>query len=91
MAPGSLTGAGEWVEAHSMARAIEQSMVTDGILSLDDETEDAMKQRRKAMIALARGIITHLTAQTAVAVTVPIAAINPGVPTAVRTLSGTVS
>ena len=91
MAAGSLNSGGEWVEAQSMARAIEESMVADGILSLDDETEDAMKQRRKSMIALARGIITHVTAQAAVSVSVPVDSMNPGVPSAARTLSGRVT
>ena len=91
MAAGSITSSGDWVEAQSLARAIEESMVTDGILSLDDETEDAMKQRRKSMIALAKGIVTHISTRATVSVGVAAAAIDPGIPTVARTLTGTVS
>jgi hypothetical protein len=91
MVAGSIDGSGEWNEAQSLARSIETSMVADGILSLEEETQDAMKQRRKSMIALARGIVTHLAANATVSVPVAAGAINPGVPSAARNLSGTVS
>ena len=60
--PGSVDAGGEWVESASLARAIETEMVADKLLELDDETEDATKQRRKTFIAMAKGIINHLKA-----------------------------
>ena len=60
--PGTLTGSGEWVEAQSLARSIENEMVADKLIDLDDETEEAMLQRRKTMIAMARGIIIYFKA-----------------------------
>jgi len=43
-----------------MARALEEEMVTAGIIVLDDETPDATEQRRKTFIAMAKAIIRHL-------------------------------
>ncbi|MGH7391905.1 MAG: hypothetical protein ACREM3_20975 [Candidatus Rokuibacteriota bacterium] len=60
--PGSLSGDGEWVEASSLARAIETAMVADALLDLDDEGEEATRQRRRTFIAMAKGIIDHLKA-----------------------------
>ena len=57
--PGTLTAAGDWVEAHSLARAIETEMIADALLALDEETPDATLQRRKTFVAMARGIITY--------------------------------
>jgi dihydroxyacetone kinase-like predicted kinase len=56
--PGVLMG--DALEAGSMARAIEDAMVAQGVLVLSDETEDAAEMRRKAFIAIATGVITHL-------------------------------
>jgi hypothetical protein len=56
--PGTLVG--ESLEAGSMARAIEDAMVAQGVLVLADETEDAAEMRRKAFIAIATGVVNHL-------------------------------
>lgn len=45
-----------------MSRAIEDALVAQGVLNLDDETEDAAEMRRKTFIAIATGVITHLKA-----------------------------
>lgn len=65
--PGSLLGAS--LETGSMARAIEDAMVSLGVLKLEDETEDAAEMRRKAFIAIATGVITHLKANLEIKVT----------------------
>jgi hypothetical protein len=91
MVAGSIDGSGEWNEAQSLARSIEAAMVADGILSLADETQDATTQRRKSMIALARGIVTHVAANATVSVSVGTGTVDPGIPSTARTFSGTVS
>jgi hypothetical protein len=58
--PGTLVGSG--LESGSMARAIEDAMVAQGVLNLGDETDDAAEMRRKAFIAIATGVVTHLKA-----------------------------
>ena len=45
MVPGSLTAAGEWSEASSLAREIEQQMIGQELINLDDETEEAPESR----------------------------------------------
>lgn len=64
--PGSL--AGDALEAGSMARAIEDAMVAQGVLDLSEEQPDAAEQRRKTFVAIATGIVTHLTANIEVVV-----------------------
>ncbi|MGH7617079.1 MAG: hypothetical protein ACREPM_07625 [Gemmatimonadaceae bacterium] len=51
---------GDQLAAGSMARAIEDAMVTQGVLSLDDETPDAAEKRRKTFVAIATGVVTHI-------------------------------
>jgi len=58
--PGSLVG--DSLEANSMALAIENAMVAQGVLKLEDETDDAAEMRRKSFIAIATGVVNHLTA-----------------------------
>jgi hypothetical protein len=65
---GSLVG--NVLEAGSMARAIEDAMVAQGVLTLDDETPDAAEQRRKAFIAIATGVVTHVLANLEIVVAV---------------------
>lgn len=65
--PGILQG--DALEAGSMARAIEDAMIALGVLKLDDETEDAAEMRRKAFIAIATGVISHLKANLEIKVT----------------------
>ena len=48
------------LEAGSMARAIEDAMVSQGVLDLDDETPDAAENRRKAFVAIATGVVSHV-------------------------------
>lgn len=60
---GSLDASGEWVEAHSLALAIEAEMVVDALVDLEEETEEAMLQRRRTLIAMARGIVGYLKEQ----------------------------
>jgi hypothetical protein len=63
MLAGTLTGGGDWGESASMARAIEEALVSAGVIDLKSDTADAAMQRRKSFIALSTGIITHLTAK----------------------------
>lgn len=62
LVPGAVNGAGEWVEAASLARAIESEMLADKLLDLAEEDEEATRQRRRTLIALAKGIVGHLRA-----------------------------
>lgn len=82
--PGTLTG--NALEAGSMALAIEQAMVAQGLLDLDDETPDAAENRRKAFIAIATGVVNHLKAHLEIVVAVNKFA--AAVPAVVQTLSG---
>lgn len=82
--PGSLVG--DALEANSMALAIEQAMVAQGLLDLDEEQPEAAENRRKALIAIATGVVSHLKAQLEIVVaTHKFAA---GVPTAEVRLKG---
>ena len=74
------------LEAGSMARAIEDAMVAQGVLNLGDETEDAAEMRRKAFIAIATGVITHLKAS--LEVKIAINKIAAGMPAADVSLRG---
>lgn len=58
--PGTLVG--DSLEAASMALAIEQAMVAQGLLDLDEEQPEAAENRRKALIAISTGVIGHLKA-----------------------------
>ncbi len=60
MIPGSLDGNGEWVEANSLARSIEEEMLGDELIDLEEETEEATETRRRTFIALSRAVINHL-------------------------------
>jgi hypothetical protein len=82
--PGSLQG--DSLEAGSMARAIEDAMVAQGVLKLDDETADAAELRRKTFVAIATGVINHLKSN--VEIHFAIDALGPGIPTAAKTLQG---
>jgi hypothetical protein len=64
--PGILIG--ELLEPGSMAQAIEQAMIDQGLLVLDEESPDAAELRRKTFIAIATGVIGHLTAQLEIVV-----------------------
>ncbi|HEX7048858.1 MAG TPA: hypothetical protein VF188_01500 [Longimicrobiales bacterium] len=68
--PGSIDGDGEWNEATSLARSIEAEMVAEELIDLDDETPDAARQRRRTLIATARGIIEYFKANMDITVDV---------------------
>lgn len=87
--PGTLIG--DALEAGSMARAIEDAMVAQGVLVLDDETADAAENRRKAFIAIATGVITHLKANLDIAVAVNKFGTVPLAATQLRGRSGEIS
>jgi len=86
--PGSLQG--DSLEAGSMARAIEDAMVAQGVLKLDDETADAAELRRKTFVAIATGVINHLKSNVEIHVEIHFAidALGPGIPAAAKTLQG---
>lgn len=102
MIAGTLSGNGEWIEAESMARSIERELVADELIDLDDETPEAALDRRKGLIALARGIVKHIQAEAVAEI--PVAAgelrqtgessvdgLSIRVPAGSKTLDGTVS
>lgn len=60
--PGTLDAAGEWVEAQSLARSIEAAMVADGLIDLAEDTDETARQRRRTLVATARGIIDYFKA-----------------------------
>lgn len=59
---GSVNSNGDWVEATSLARAIETELIAQELVDPAEETEDALLTRRKGLVALSRGIVTYLTA-----------------------------
>jgi hypothetical protein len=61
--PGSVNAGGDWVEAASLARAIETEMIADDLLDLAEEDEDTTRQRRRTFVAMARAIVSHLRGQ----------------------------
>ena len=65
---GSLVGSA--LEAGSMARAIEDAMVAQGVLTLEDETPDAAENRRKAFVAIATGVVTHVIANLEIVIAI---------------------
>jgi hypothetical protein len=58
--PGTLVG--DALQSGSMAEAIELAMIAQGMLDLSEETPEAAENRRKTFIAIATGVINHLTA-----------------------------
>lgn len=56
------TLSGDILSADSMAKAIEDAFVANGLIHLDEETAEAAEQRRKTFIAISTGVIQHLTA-----------------------------
>jgi hypothetical protein len=95
MQPGTITGSGEWVEPESLGRSIENEMVVEGLVDTNEDTADIATQRRKALIAMARGIINYskLRMDLAFAVGDLKTAADPAgvnVPSVAKTLSGKV-
>ena len=88
--PGTLIG--DALESGSMARAIEDAMVAQGVLVLDDETPDAAENRRKAFIAIATGVISHIKANLDISVATSKFGTNiPAATTHLRGSSGEIS
>jgi hypothetical protein len=56
--PGNLIGT--LLEPDSMAMAIEQAMLAEGVFDAEDDTPEAAEQRRKALVAIAKGVVAHL-------------------------------
>jgi hypothetical protein len=82
--PGTLVG--DALEAGSMALAIEQALVAQGILDLDEEQPEAAESRRKSFIAISTGIIEHLLAN--IEIVVAASKFNAGLPAAETKLLG---
>ena len=61
---------GSALEAGSMAQAIEDAMVDFGVLKLEDDTPDAAENRRKALAAIANGVVNHMLANIEVVIAV---------------------
>ena len=60
MVPGSIDGNSNWVEASSLARAVEDAMVSAGVLNLSKEAKATTKDRRKGFVAIATGLVNYL-------------------------------
>ena len=60
MIPGSIDGSNNWVETSSLARAIEQAMVDFDVINVSKEARATTKDRRKAFVAIATGLINYL-------------------------------
>lgn len=60
MVPGSIDGSNNWVEATSLARAIEDAMVAAAVLHLDKESKATTKDRRNSFVAIATGLVNYL-------------------------------
>ncbi|AKC86786.1 hypothetical protein [Pseudoxanthomonas suwonensis] len=82
--PGFLVG--DFLEAGSMAEAIELAMVELELIDLDEETPEAAENRRKALIAISTGVIRHLKAN--IEITVAVNRFGAGIPAAATVLSG---
>ncbi len=89
--PGGITGAGEWAQAGSLARAIEDAMVATELVDLAEDSDDVRIQRRQTLIAIATGIVTHVTARMEVTVHLqPLIDAGMPIPGGVTALPGTV-
>jgi hypothetical protein len=69
MVAGSIDGGSNWVEATSLARAIEDAMVAAGVIDVDKETKDTTRDRRKSFVAIATGLIAYLKANMEITIT----------------------
>ena len=76
--------AGNSLTPNSMARAIEDEMVNQGLIDLDDESEDEATQRRKTLVAIATGVINHIVAR--MEINVPANTFETGIPAVAKTL-----
>jgi hypothetical protein len=91
MAPGSIDGSNQWVEASSLARAIEDAMVAAKVINLDKEASATTKDRRNSFVAIATGLIDYLKANMELDLAAN--ALGPGggnVPAVAKTLTGVV-
>jgi len=62
LVPGSLDSSGNWVEATSLGRSLDDAMVAAGVIDSKTDTPDAAKSRRKTLAALAQGFAGYITA-----------------------------
>jgi hypothetical protein len=62
MVPGSIDGSNAWVEGTSLARSIEDAMVSAKVINLDKEATSTTKDRRTSFVAIATGLITYMKA-----------------------------
>jgi hypothetical protein len=60
MIPGSIDGNHNWVEASSLARAIEEAMTAAGVLHLDKESVSVKGDRRKGFVAVSSGLLDYI-------------------------------
>ncbi len=77
---------GTALEAGSMARAIEDAMVLYGVIDIAEETPEAAENRRKALSAIATGVVNHLLANIEIVINVN--KLGGSVPAATTTLRG---
>jgi hypothetical protein len=62
MTPGSIDGSNNWVEQSSLARSIEDAMVSAKVIHLDKEDKNTTKDRRTSFVAIATGLIDYMKA-----------------------------
>ena len=91
MSPGSIDGSSQWIEASSLARAIEDAMVAAKVINLDKEGSTTTKDRRNSFVAIATGLINYM--KTNMELDIAASALGPGagnVPATAKTLTGVV-
>lgn len=91
MTPGSIDGSNQWVEASSLARAIEDAMVAAKVINLEKEASATTKDRRNSFVAIATGLINYM--QTNMELDIAASALGSGagnVPATAKTLTGVV-
>lgn len=81
---------GDALEAGSMARAIEDAMVSLGVVKLEDETPDVAESRRKAFLGIATGVVNHLLANIEIVISVNKLGTVPAAETTLRGSAGEV-
>lgn len=69
-----------------MARAIEDAMVSSGVIKPEDDTPDAAEIRRRALVAIATGVVTHLKGN--IEIIVRVNKLSSTVPSSETTLFG---
>jgi hypothetical protein len=91
MVAGSIDGGSNWVEATSLARAIEDAMVAAKVIDVDKETKDTTRDRRNSFVAIATGLITYMKANMEITITAgKLGAAGASIPAAATTLTQSV-